>query len=105
MSQSPLRRRVRRGLLEGEQLHTLARDVSFGKHGRISARDLPEQMNPCSCLTLILARIIDWKARKIERVASECGVKLLRIDRPILDLLLSWGREAWAAFSARPRPR
>ena len=40
MSQGPLRRRVRRGLLKGEQLHTLARDVCYGKRGRITARDL-----------------------------------------------------------------
>ena len=29
-----LRRRVRRGLLKGEQLHALARQVHYGKHGR-----------------------------------------------------------------------
>ncbi len=72
MSQSPLRRRIRRGLLKGEQLHTLARDVCYGKRGRITARDLHEQMNTCSCLTLILASIIFWQAREIERVFSEC---------------------------------
>jgi len=72
MSQTPLRRRIRRGLLKGEQLHTLARDVCYGKRGKITARDLQEQMNTCSCLTLILASIIYWQAREIERVITEC---------------------------------
>ncbi|MBV8556346.1 MAG: transposase, partial [Planctomycetaceae bacterium] len=85
MSQPPLRRRVRRGLLKGEQLHTLARDVCFGKRGRISARDLQEQMNTCSCLTLILACIIYWQAREIERVVSECCPEAEGIDISLLD--------------------
>jgi TnpA family transposase len=85
MSQPPLRRRVRRGLLKGEQLHTLARDVCFGKRGRISARDLQEQMNTCSCLTLILACIIYWQAREIERVVSECCPEAEKIDVSLLE--------------------
>ena len=36
MSHSPLRRRVRRGLLKVEQLHALARDVCYGRRGRIT---------------------------------------------------------------------
>jgi hypothetical protein len=42
-------------LLKVEQLHALARDVFYGRRGRINARDLWEQMNTCSCLNLILA--------------------------------------------------
>ena len=73
MSQSPLRQRVRKGLLKGEQLHNLARDVCYGKRGRISSRSLHEQMNTCSCLTLILACIIYWQAKELERVMSAAG--------------------------------
>jgi hypothetical protein len=29
-------------------------------------------MNSCSCLTLILAGIIYWQAREIDRVLNEC---------------------------------
>ena len=32
-----------------EQLHALARDVFYGRRGRINARELWEQMNSCSC--------------------------------------------------------
>jgi TnpA family transposase len=85
MSPPPLRRRVRRGLLKGEQLHTLARDVCFDKRGRISARDLQEQMNTCSCLTLILACIIYWQAKEIERVVSECCPEAEGIDITLLE--------------------
>jgi TnpA family transposase len=85
MSQPPLRRRVRRGLLKGEQLHTLARDVCYGKRSRISARDLQGQMNTCSCLTLILACIIYWQAREIERVVCECDPEKAGIDLTLLE--------------------
>ncbi len=49
---------VRRGLLKVEQLHALARAVYYGQRGRISAREVYDQMKTCSCLTLILACII-----------------------------------------------
>ncbi len=65
MSEPELRGRIRRGLLKVEQLHALARDVFYGRHGRISARKMWEQMNTCSCLTLILACIVYWQAREI----------------------------------------
>ena len=60
LSEPQLRARIRRGLLKVEQLHALARDVYYGRRGRINARELHEQMNSCSCLTLILACVIYW---------------------------------------------
>ena len=71
MSEPQLRRRIRRGLLKVDELHSLARDVYYGRRGRINARELHEQMNSCSCLTLILACIIYWQAREIDRVLNE----------------------------------
>jgi TnpA family transposase len=38
MSNPLLRLKRRRGLLKGEQLHQLARDVAYGKRGKISAK-------------------------------------------------------------------
>ncbi len=61
LSEPQLRSRIRRGLLNVEQLHALARDVYYGRRGRINARELHEQINSCSCLTLILACIIYWQ--------------------------------------------
>ena len=65
-----------RGLLKGEQLHQLARDVAYGKRGRISARDLDAQKNTCSCLTLIMACIIYWQAKEIAKIIDELGQEL-----------------------------
>ena len=85
MSDKSLRQRTRRGLLKTEQLHALARDLNYGKRGRISSRDLHEQRNSCSCLTLILACIVYWQAKEINRVVSECdsngnGIELQFIE-------------------------
>ena len=55
MSKPKPRAKVRRGLLKVEQLHAWARAVYCGQRGRISAREVYDQMNACSCLTLILA--------------------------------------------------
>ena len=59
-----------RGLLKVEQLHALARAVYYGQRGRISAREVYDQVNACSCLTLILACIVYWQAREISRLAA-----------------------------------
>ena len=64
MSEPQLRAKVRRGLLKVEQLHALARAVLLRQRGRISAREVYDQMNACSCLTLILACIIYWQATR-----------------------------------------
>ena len=40
------------------------------QRGRISAREVYDQMNACSCLTLILACVIYWQAREISRIAA-----------------------------------
>lgn len=85
MSDKSLRQRTRRGLLKTEQLHALARDLNYGKRGRISSRNLHEQRNSCSCLTLILACIVYWQAKEMNRVVSECdpngnGIELQLIE-------------------------
>jgi TnpA family transposase len=72
MSNQALRSRTRKGLLKNEQLHALARDLNYGKRGRISNRDIQEQQNSCSCLTIILACIVYWQAKEINRVILEC---------------------------------
>jgi TnpA family transposase len=74
-----LRRRVRRGLLQGEQLHALARHVHYGKRGHADGRDFQQQMSRASCLVLSLAAIIYWQIREIDTVLrhwdpSEDGV-------------------------------
>ena len=85
MSQPPMRRQVRRGLLKVDQLHTLARDVAYGKRGRISKRDFLQLMKTCSCLTLILACIVYWQASEISRVLTEENPEADGIDTSLLE--------------------
>jgi TnpA family transposase len=85
LSEPELRGRIRRGLLKVEQLHALARDVFYGRRGRINARELWEQMNTCSCLTLILACIVYWQAREISRVLSQSDPAINGIDLSLLE--------------------
>ena len=73
LSQPALRTRIRRGLLKGEQLHALARCVYYGRLGRLDQRDFERQTGAASCLLLILAAIIYWQIREIDRVLSEAG--------------------------------
>ena len=49
-------------------MHSLARDEYYGRWVRINARELHEQMNPCSCPKLLLARVIYRQAKEISRV-------------------------------------
>ena len=85
MSEPALRRRIRRGLLKVEQLHALARDVFYGRRGRINVRELWEQMNSCSCLTLIVASIIYWQAKEISRVIRQSEPEVNNIDLGLLE--------------------
>ena len=73
LSQPALRTRIRRGLLKGEQLHALARCVHYGRLGRLDQRDFERQTGAASCLLRILAAIIHWQIREIDRVLSEAG--------------------------------
>jgi len=85
MSDPMLRKKRRKGLLKGEQIHQLARNVAYGKRGKISARDFYEQKNTCSCLTLILACIIYWQAREIKRIIDECNPEATGINLKMLE--------------------
>jgi TnpA family transposase len=68
MSDPDMRKRNRRGLLKGEQIHALARDVKYGHQGRLHSRDDLQLKHSCSCLTLVIASIIYWQAKEIHRV-------------------------------------
>lgn len=85
MSDKNLRQRTRRGLLKGKQIHALAIDLNYGKRGRISSRDMQEQRISCSCLTLILACIIYWQAKEINRVLLECNPEESNIDISLVE--------------------
>jgi Tn3 transposase DDE domain len=46
---------------------------------------LHEQMNSCSCLTLILACVIYWQAKEISRVVRWCKPEDDKIDVAMLE--------------------
>lgn len=48
----------------------MACGVYYGQRGRISAREVYDQMNACSCLKLILARFTCWQAQETSRIAA-----------------------------------
>ena len=51
---------------------------------RINARELHEQMNSCSCLTLMLACIIYWQAKQITRTVLSGDLAQEGIDATLL---------------------
>jgi Tn3 transposase DDE domain len=83
---------VRRGLLKGEQLHALARQVHYGKQGQTDGRDLQQQMSRASCLVLILAAIIYWQILQIDGVLRHWDPTEDGIDPALLTHLspLGW---------------
>ena len=78
---------------KGEQIHQLARYVAYGKRGKISARDLQEQKNTCSCLNLIMACIIYWQSKEIARVIEECDPNSAGINLSMIEHIspIEWG--------------
>ena len=56
----------------------------YGKRGRADARDFRRQASTASCLTLVLASVVYWQIREIERVVAEADGDP---DAPDFDLL------------------
>jgi TnpA family transposase len=92
MSDPTLRQRNRRGLLKGEQIHALARDLRLGKRGRINQAGMIEQRYTCSSLVLVMACIIYWQAKEIERVIDTHTLNSTDIDLSLLSHIspISW---------------
>ena len=88
LSEPELRRRIRRGLLKVEQLHALARDVFYGRRGRINARELWEQMNTCSCLNL------SWRALSTGRRGRSPESSASATRSPMESILPCWNTSA-----------
>ena len=63
----------------------MARDLNYGKRGRINSKDLEEQKNSCSCLNLILACIIYWQAKEINKVVIESYPEDSSIDLSLME--------------------
>lgn len=93
MSDPLARRQIRRGLLKNEEIFALARQGSYGKQGKISARDIQAQLNTSNCLTIIMACIIYWQAKEISRVIHKCDPQAANIDLALLEYIIPIGWE------------
>ncbi|MDH5515554.1 MAG: Tn3 family transposase [Gammaproteobacteria bacterium] len=91
MSDPDMRKRTRRGLLKGEQVHSLARNIRYGHRGKLSSRDWLSQKHACSCLTLVIACIIYWQAKEIHRIIQTHTLP----DNINLDLLSNISPVSW----------
>jgi TnpA family transposase len=64
------RRRVLIGLNKGEHLHSLARDIAFGRQGRFHDRGYEAQLNRASALSLVINAIAVWNTRYFEQAQT-----------------------------------
>jgi Tn3 transposase DDE domain len=55
------------GLNKGEHLHSLARDIAFGRQGRFHDRGYEAQLNRASSLSLVINAIAVWNTRYFEQ--------------------------------------
>jgi TnpA family transposase len=79
------RRRTRKGLLKVDQIHQLARDITYGNRGRLKGKTLEEITSSGNCTTLIIAAIIYWQAREISRIVKEYNPEEAGIDVSLLE--------------------
>ena len=79
LSDKEMRSRARKGLLKGEQLHQLARNVTYGNQGKMKPRTWDGQKQICNALNMILAAIIYWQANEMNKLILNC-------DDPSIDL-------------------
>ena len=80
MSNEEYRRSKHRGLLKGEEIHQLARDINYANRGKITAREPKGQIISCDCLTLIMACVIYWQAKELDRLTSSAEFVAMGFD-------------------------
>jgi hypothetical protein len=78
------RKRTRKGLLKVEQIHQLARDITYGNRGRFKGKSLEDINSSGNCTTLIMAAIIYWQAKEISRIVKEQNPEAAGIDLSLL---------------------
>lgn len=84
MTDPAKRNRARKGLLKVEQIHQLARDITYANRGRLKGRSLEDINSSGNCTTLIMAAIICWQAKEMGRVIEEQNPEEAGIDVSLL---------------------
>jgi Tn3 transposase DDE domain len=106
LSEPALRGRIRRSLLKVEQLDALARDVFYGRRGRINARELWEQMN-----TLQLSDPDPGRHRLLAGAGNLAGLKPMRpcpangVDLSLLEHVSPIELDNVVLYGQYPRPQ
>src|SRR5256884_8965422 len=78
------RKRTRKGLLKVEQIHQLARDITYGNRGRLKGKTIEDINSSGNCTTLIIACIIYWQAKEISRIVKEHNPEAAGVDITLL---------------------
>lgn len=65
------RRRVLVGLNRGEHVHSLARDIAFGRQGRFPDHGYEAQLNRASALSVVINAIAVWNTRYFDQARTE----------------------------------
>src|SRR2546430_13097096 len=78
------RKRTRKGLLKVEQIHQVARDITYGNRGRLKGKSMEDINSSGNCTTLIMAAIICWQAKEISRIIKEHSPEEAGIDITLL---------------------
>ncbi len=77
-------RRTRKGLLKVEEIHQLARDITYGNRGRLKGKRMEDINSSGNCTTLMMAAIIYWQAKEISRIIKEHNPEEAGIDIMLL---------------------
>ena len=84
MSDPEYRRKKHRGLLKGEEIHQLGRDINYANRGKISARTDKGLIICCNSLTIILAAIIYWQAKELNRLINSEEFKTMGFNPKLM---------------------
>lgn len=84
MSDSEYRSKKHRGLLKGEEIHQLGRDINYANRGKISARTDKALIFCCNSLTIILAAIIYWQAKELSRLIASDEFKAMQFNTKLM---------------------
>ncbi len=84
MSDPTKRKRTRKGLLKVEQIHQLARDITYGNRGRLKGKSMEDITSSGNCTILMIAAIIYWQAKEISRVIKENDPEIAGVDISLL---------------------
>ena len=84
MTDPQKRKRTRKGSLKVEQIHQLARDITYGNRGRLKGKSLEDITSSGNSTIILIAAIIYWQAKEISKVIQEKDPEAAGIDISLL---------------------